>query len=119
MIIHDTDVLSELMKRAPASVVVDWIAAQPVASLYTTSITQAEILHGIMVLPAGPRRRSLEVAATAMFVEEFGGRILGFNADAALPYARIASDRRRPAEHRHAEGRAPTRPGAPPRGPRA
>jgi predicted nucleic acid-binding protein len=95
MIILDTNVLAELMKPAPAPGVVAWIAAQPVASLYTTSITQAEILHGIMVLPAGRRRRNLELAATSMFAEEFGGRILGFNADAALPYARIASERRR------------------------
>jgi predicted nucleic acid-binding protein len=95
MIILDTNVLSELMKPAPASRVVDWIATQPAASLYTTSVTQAEILHGIMVLPAGRRRRSLELAATSMFAEEFGGRILGFNSDAALPYARIASNRRR------------------------
>jgi predicted nucleic acid-binding protein len=37
MIILDTNVLSELMKPAPASMVIDWIAAQPVVSLYTTS----------------------------------------------------------------------------------
>lgn len=30
-----------------------------------------------------------------MFAEEFGGRILGFGPEAALPYAQIASDRRR------------------------
>jgi predicted nucleic acid-binding protein len=51
MIILDTNVLSELMKPAPASLVVDWLAAQPVASLYATSITQAEMLHGVMLRP--------------------------------------------------------------------
>jgi predicted nucleic acid-binding protein len=95
MIILDTNVLSELMRPAPASIVVDWIGAQPMASLYTTSITQAEILHGIMLLPPGRRRSGLEAAATAMFAEDFGGRILGFGTDAAPPYARIASSRRR------------------------
>jgi hypothetical protein len=95
MIILDTNVLSELMKPAPASVVVGWIAAQPAASLYTTSITQAEILHGIMLLPPGRRRSGLEAAATSMFAEDFDGRILGFGSDAAPPYARIASDRQR------------------------
>jgi predicted nucleic acid-binding protein len=39
------------MKPAPASLVVDWLAAQPVASLYATSITQAEMLHGVMLRP--------------------------------------------------------------------
>jgi len=95
MIVLDTNVLSELMKPAPATEVVDWMAAQPAASLYTTSITQAEILHGLMLLPPGRRRRALEAAATSMFAEDFDGRILGFGTDAAPPYARIASDRRR------------------------
>lgn len=95
MIILDTNVLSELMKPKPAAQVVDWIAAQPAAGLYTTSITQAEILHGLMLLPPGRRRRALEAAASSMFAEDFGGRILGFGTEAAPPYARIASDRRR------------------------
>ena len=95
MIILDTNVLSELMKPAPASVVVDWVASQPAANLYTTSITQAEILHGLMLLPRGRRRSALEAAARAVFAEDFGGRILGFGTDAAAPYAQIASERRR------------------------
>jgi hypothetical protein len=95
MIILDTNVVSELMKPAPAGSVVEWIAAQPAATLFTTSITQAEILHGIMLLPSGRRRASVEVAAEEMFKEEFGGRVLPFGSDAAEPYARIAVDRRR------------------------
>ena len=95
MIVLDTNVLSELMKPAPAARVVKWMAAQPAPILYTTSITQAEILHGLMLLPRGRRRNALEAAATSMFEEDFGGRILGFGADAAPRYAQIASDRRR------------------------
>ena len=95
MIILDTNVLSEAMRPAPAAEVLGWLAGQPAASLYTTSITQAEILHGLMLLPPGRRRRSLEAAATSMFEEDFGGRILGFGTEAAPPYARIASERRR------------------------
>ncbi len=95
MILLDTNVVSELMKAAPAENVVGWIAAQPASSLYTTSIAQAEILHGIMLLPSGKRRRGIEAAAQAMFAEEFEGHILGFGSDAALPFAHIAADRRR------------------------
>ena len=95
MIILDTNVLSELMRPRPNPAVVEWMASQPSASLCTTSITQAEILHGIMLLPAGRRRSALEKAAVAMFAEDFDGRILGFGTDAAAPYARIAADRRR------------------------
>jgi len=95
MIVLDTNVVSELMKPAPAGSVAEWVAAQPAASLFTTSITQAEILHGIMLLPSGRRRAAVEAAAEEMFKDEFGGRILPFGSDAAEPYARIAADRRR------------------------
>lgn len=95
MIVLDTNVLSELMKPAPAESVVRWMAAQPATSLYTTSITQAEIFHGIMLLPSGRRRNAFEAAAEAMFNEDFTGRILPFGSDAARPYARIAAERRR------------------------
>lgn len=95
MIVLDTNVLSELMKPAPAASVARWMAEQPATSLYTTSVTQAEILHGILLLPAGKRRNALEAAAQSMFSEDFGGRILAFGADAARPYAQIAVERRR------------------------
>jgi hypothetical protein len=95
MILLDTNVISEIMKPVPARRVVDWMAAQPVTSLYTTSITQAEILHGIALLPSGRRRTALEAAAEAMFRDDFGGRILPFGSDAAPPYARIAVECRR------------------------
>ena len=95
MIILDTNVVSELMKAAPAESVVGWIAAQAATSLYTTSITQAEILHGIALLPSGKRRDALEAAAEAMFKEDFGGRVLPFGSDAAHEYARIGAGRRR------------------------
>ena len=95
MILLDTNVLSELMKAAPAESVLRWFSTQPANSLYTTSITQAEVLHGILLLPPGRRRSAFEAAADAMFEEEFAGRILPFGSDAAHPYARIAAERRR------------------------
>lgn len=102
MIVLDTNVLSELMRPAPIESVVRWMASQPATSLYTTSITQAEIFHGIMLLPGGRRRNAFEAAAEAMFNQEFDGRILAFGSDAARPYASIAAERRqtgRPISH--------------------
>jgi predicted nucleic acid-binding protein len=102
VIILDTNVVSELMKPDPAEPVVTWIAARPALSLFTTSITQAEVLHGALLLPAGKRREALEDAARAMFDEDFAGRILAFDSFAAALYARIAVARRhagRPISH--------------------
>ena len=95
MIVLDTNVVSELMKSAPDAAVARWIADQQATSLYTTSITQAEVLHGILLLPAGKRRAALEAAAEAMFDKDFGGRVLPFGSDAARAYAQIAAQRRR------------------------
>jgi len=47
MIILDTNVLSELMRPKPSPRVVTWVAKQPAAELFTTSITEAEIFYGI------------------------------------------------------------------------
>lgn len=95
MILLDANVVSELMKPTPAPRVVHWVATEPVSSLYTTSITQAEIMLGVLLLPAGRRRKVLEAAAEAMFDEDFAGRILPFGSEAARAYARIAAERRR------------------------
>jgi predicted nucleic acid-binding protein len=94
MTILDTNVLSELMKPEPAPVVRAWMAAQSSQSLFTTSITQSEILFGLMLLPSGKRRSAFEAAAHVMFWVKFKGRILSFGSEAALNYATIASDRR-------------------------
>jgi hypothetical protein len=95
MIILDTNVVSELMKLEPTQEVMGWIGGAPAASLYTTSVTEAEILHGILLLPAGKRRRAIEAAAAEMFREDFSGRVLPFDEASARPYAQIATDRRR------------------------
>jgi predicted nucleic acid-binding protein len=94
MIVLDTNVVSELMRAKPSGAVVRWIAAQPAASLYVTSITLAEVFHGIALLPAGQRRGAIQAAAESMFEVEFGGHVLSFDGAAARAYAGIAADRR-------------------------
>jgi predicted nucleic acid-binding protein len=94
VILLDTNVLSELMKATPDAAVSRWTAARPTTSLYTTSITEAEILHGILLLPRGKKRTVLENAALAMFAEDFAGRVLPFGSEAARHYAAIAVERR-------------------------
>jgi len=94
VIVLDTNVVSELMRASPSENVVGWVADQPAPSLYITSISLAEIVHGILLLPDGKRRSAIQVAAESMFAVEFGGRILPFDGSAARTYARIAVDRR-------------------------
>lgn len=95
MIILDTNVLSELVKPSPDPNVVHWIGQKPVASLFTSTITQAEILYGVTLMPDGDRKTLLLEAVFRMFDELFAGRLLPFDAEAAMNYALIASDRSR------------------------
>lgn len=83
------------MRPQPDRRVVLWFTAQPATSLYTSAVTEAEILHGLLLLPAGRRRDAFEAAAEAMFKEDFSGRILAFDSDAARAYARITVLRHR------------------------
>jgi toxin FitB len=94
MFLLDTNILSAAMAPRPAPEVADWMAAQPPDLLFTTTICQAEILSGIAVLPQGRRREGLEIAALAMFREDFAGRILPFDSDAAVIYAELFAARR-------------------------
>lgn len=94
-VILDTNVLSELMRSQPAPVVVAWFARQTAATFYITAVTQAEILLGIALLPAGKRRDMLEDAANKMFCEEFFSKCLPFDDSCSALYASIVANRRR------------------------
>lgn len=94
MIILDTNVLSELMKLQPDSLVVSWIGEHKATNLFITTLTQAEILYGLEILSLGKRRASLIAAATSMFELDFSGRILPFDTDTAQIFATIAAKRR-------------------------
>jgi predicted nucleic acid-binding protein len=91
----DTNVLSELMREAPAPEVLHWFAAQTPNRLYTCAINQAETLAGIAVLPAGKRRDALARAAQQIFVDEFAGRCLAFGSGSAEQFALVIAQRRR------------------------
>lgn len=95
MIILDTNVLSELMKSQPDKSVVRWIGEHQATSLFINTLTQAEILYGLEILPAGKRRATLKKAAKAMLELDFAERILPFDTKAAQLFATIAAERRK------------------------
>jgi len=95
VIVLDTNVISELMRAKPHRAVLSWVAAQPRATLYTTSVNQTEILYGIAMLSAGRRRTALAAAAEAMFAEDLADRVRPYDGAAAARYAEIVVARRR------------------------
>lgn len=95
MFVLDTNILSAMMAPAPAPEVAAFVSGQPAELLFTASICQAEILFCIAIMPEGRRRLDLEAAARTMFLEDFEGRVLPFDAEAAIAYADIFAARRR------------------------
>ena len=82
------------MKPQGSTIVYQWVAKQPINQLFTTTITQAEILYGLALLPTGKRQKQLTKIAQKMFTEDFENRILFFDQQAAICFAKIASERR-------------------------
>ena len=94
MIVVDTNVVSELMKSSPDEAVRAWSNRHSASTLYTTSITEAEILYGVELMPDGKRRRAIRAAAEEIFGKSFAGRVLPFGRNAASAYARLMVKRR-------------------------
>jgi predicted nucleic acid-binding protein len=92
VIILDTNVVSELMRGEPDRTVVTWLQQQSGESLYTTTITVAEIRYGIARLPEGQRRESLHQAANEIFAA-FPRQVLTFDLGAANTYADVVTTR--------------------------
>jgi hypothetical protein len=96
MTILDTNVLSEIMATSPSEAALAWISdRRMVDPLFTTTVSMAEILYGVELLPPGKRRDRLNTEAHAIFAEDFSGHILLFDEAAARCFSKIAVDRRR------------------------
>jgi len=92
MILLDTNVLSELMRPEPEETVLDWVDQLNRETTYISTINQAEILQGVMLLPDGKRKQQLTKKAEQMF-QLFEQRILPFDIRAAEIYAEVVVGR--------------------------
>jgi predicted nucleic acid-binding protein len=91
MIILDTNVVSEPLKPSPDAAVLRWLDRQAPATLYITTISQAELLAGVLALPAGKRRTELKRVLDIELVSLFADRILAFRGRSAEAYAHVVS----------------------------
>jgi predicted nucleic acid-binding protein len=82
------------MKGPDIRLLYDWVMQWPTETLYTTVITEAELLSGIAMLPVGRKREELAVACLQVF-QKFQGRILPFDREAAEHYGALAVTRRK------------------------
>lgn len=90
----DTNIISNVTTPAPSEPLLSWTAEQADQDLFIASLTVAEIRRGILEKPAGKRRDQLE----SWFVGPegpqalFAGRVLPFDEQAGLIWARLMAD---------------------------
>ena len=87
MIILDTNVVSEPMRRNGNPAVQSWLDQQAAETLYLTATSLSELLVGIELLPDSKRKKGLSKALSELLEVLFGSRILPFDRQAALAYA--------------------------------
>jgi toxin FitB len=89
MIVLDTNVISEALAPIREARVLDWLNDQRESTLYTTSVTLAEMLMGIELLPEGKRKSSLSAMLAEVSDRLFADRILPFEARMAKKMAEV------------------------------
>jgi predicted nucleic acid-binding protein len=93
MILLDTNVVSNVMKKQPNLQVSLWLDSQPSRGLYMPTITIAEIYYGLNLLPKGKQTTQLTQLFEQFVSGGFVGNILDFDEEAAVVYAQIKATR--------------------------
>ncbi len=91
MILIDTNVISEPLRKAPAPGVVAWLDAQPLEILHLSAVTVAELRFGVAAMPDGKRRDFLDTQLEQRILPLFFGRIAAFDLNATRYYAALAA----------------------------
>ncbi|MFZ1083596.1 MAG: type II toxin-antitoxin system VapC family toxin [Terracidiphilus sp.] len=91
MIVLDTNVISEPLKPRADAGVIRWLDSQDPETLYLTATVLSEVLIGLALLPAGKRKRGMEVELQSLLAKLFAGRFLSFDREAAIAFALLGS----------------------------
>lgn len=91
----DTNVLSELRRPRPEPKVLEFIAAQPLESLYISTVTLAEIRFGIELIPDAARRSELTDWLTHKVRPMFEQRVLAISEDVMFKWRLLVEEGRK------------------------
>ncbi len=92
----DTNVLSELRRKAPDTGVVEWFSDRSPATLHLSVLTLGEIRKGIEGIGNERRRQSLVDWLETDLRSFFTGRILSVDESVADRWGRLVAQARRP-----------------------
>lgn len=82
------------MSPSPENSVIQWLNNQRTSELFLTTITIAEVIYGLDVMPEGKRKVFLAERFNAFVQKSFTGRILPFDESSAHLYGKIMSHRK-------------------------
>jgi toxin FitB len=90
----DTNIISNFTKPAPSPMLIAWMAEQSDDDLFISSLTVGEVRRGVLEKPAGKRRDQLDAWFSGPQGPQalFAGRILPFDENAALVWARLMAE---------------------------
>lgn len=91
----DTNILSELRRPKPGPKVTAFIAAQPLESLYISTVTLAEIRFGIELLSDAARRSELNDWLSRKVRPMFDQRVLEITEDVMLKWRLLVEEGRK------------------------
>jgi toxin FitB len=90
----DINIISNVTKPRPSEALLAWMADQVDTDLFIASLTVAEIRRGILQKPRGRKRDELETwfAGSDGPQALFAGRVLSFDENSALIWARLMAE---------------------------
>jgi toxin FitB len=90
----DTNIISDVIKPEPSKSLLAWMGTQRDDDLFIATLTIAEIRRGVLEKPKGKKRNALDAwfAGPERPQALFAGRILPFDEQAALLWARLMAE---------------------------
>ncbi len=90
----DTNIISNATKPTPSQPLIEWMEEQVDEDLFISTLSLAEIRRGVLEKSAGKKRRQLEEWFHGPEGPQalFRGRVLAFDENAALIWARLMSE---------------------------
>ena len=91
----DTSVISQTIKETPRGPAIDWLRTVDARETFLSAVTLAELRQGIELLPAGKRRRNLDIWLRGGVAVEYRGRIFPVDEPVADMAGRVSAEAKR------------------------
>lgn len=90
----DTNIISNVTKPAPSASLLAWMSGQRDEDLFISTLTVGEIWRGLLAMPGGSRQDRVKTWFNGPEgpLSLFDGRVLSFDVQASLRWAKLMAD---------------------------